>query len=79
MKLITLIGGCLGFGIGLFFSQIQQCQWPTTVLRAAVGAYLGGLLFRWYGRAWRKSLGAAIVERRIRASKINPVPKGAKS
>jgi hypothetical protein len=63
MKSLLLIGGLFGFGIGLLFSWAAENPWPTCLWHACVGAYLTGMLLRWWGRAWRKSLEAAFVER----------------
>ncbi len=81
MKLLLLIGGLLGFGIGFAFSWVKQNTWPSVLLHACAGAYLGGLLFRWWGRAWLKSLVAAADERRAQfvAARFTPAPRTTKS
>jgi len=63
MKFLLLIGGLSGFGIGLIFSWMQENSWPSTLWHASLGAYLGGMLMRWWGSAWEKSLADAIRER----------------
>jgi hypothetical protein len=81
MKLLLLIGGLLGFGIGFAFSWVKQNAWPSILLHACVGAYLGGLLFRWWGRSLLKSLVAAADERRAQfaAVKFTPASRITKS
>jgi len=64
MKLLLLIGALLGFGIGLTFSWLQENAWPTRFWHASVSAYATAILFRWWGRAWRKNLEQAFAERR---------------
>jgi hypothetical protein len=63
MKLLLLIGGLLGFGIGLVFSWAQESPWPASLWRACLAAYLTSMLLRWWGNSWRKNLEAALRER----------------
>jgi hypothetical protein len=63
MKSLLLIGGMLGFAIGLLFSWAQDSSWPATLWRAAIAAYFTGIMMRWWGRAWRKNLEKALLER----------------
>ncbi len=63
MKLLMLLGAILGFAIGFAFSLLQQSPWPRVVWHACVGAYLAGMLLRWWGRLWEKNLRLALVER----------------
>ena len=74
MKALLLIGGLLGFGIGLVFSWAQESSWPTSLWHACLAAYLTSLLFRWWGRAWRKNLEAALQERQSMATPAAPSP-----
>ena len=67
MKALLLIGGLLGFGIGLIFSWIQESPWPSCLWHACLAAYLASLLLRWWGRAWRKNLEKAFAENPIHA------------
>jgi len=67
MKLLLLIGGLSGFGIGLIFSWVQGNSWPSALWHASLGAYLGGLLMRWWGSAWQRSLVDAMRERDAKA------------
>lgn len=56
MKLLMLLGGVLGFGIGLFCSRIQENSWSYCLLQASLAAYGGGWLLAWWGRAWQQNL-----------------------
>ncbi|HUI06951.1 MAG TPA: hypothetical protein VL486_08075 [Verrucomicrobiae bacterium] len=56
MKKLLLVGGLLGFGIGIGFGLIQGESLPTALLQASVALYAGALLMRWWGRAWIQAL-----------------------
>jgi hypothetical protein len=62
MRALLLIGGLLGFGIGLLFSWAEASSWPACLWHASLAAYLTGLLVRWWGGAWRKNLEDALRE-----------------
>jgi hypothetical protein len=64
-----LLGGLLGFGLGLVFSLARENSWPTTLWHACLAAYLTSLLLRWWGKTWRKSLENAMLD-----SQSGPVP-----
>ena len=59
MRLLMIFGGLLGFLIGICFGIAQSSTWPSVIWRASVAAYLGGLLLRWWGRVWARSLAEA--------------------
>ncbi len=63
MKSLMLLGGVLGFGIGLFCSRIQENSWPYCLWHASLGAYAGGWLLGWWGRAWQHNLRNSALER----------------
>jgi len=83
MKSLMLIGALSGSFIGAAFSLNREDSWPTIIWHACAAAYLGGLLLRWWGHAWRKSLAQSIEERKHAASTtlnaVNAIPKTAKS
>jgi hypothetical protein len=81
MKSFLLIGGLVGFGIGFAFSWVQENAWPSILFHACLGAYLGGFLLRWWGRAWLKGLESAITERRtqLSAPRLTSTPKASKT
>jgi hypothetical protein len=56
MKAMMLVGGLLGFLIGMGFALAQESEWPSALWRASIGAYLAGLLMRWWGRVWVNSI-----------------------
>jgi len=62
MKSLLLVGGLLGFGIGMLFSWAGESPWPACLWHACLAAYLTGILVRWWGGAWRRSLEAALRE-----------------
>ena len=68
MKLIMVFGGFIGFAIGFGFSWAQGSPWPSVVWRAAVAALLAGVLLRWWGRLWVRSLQQSHRERAIAQS-----------
>jgi hypothetical protein len=63
MKSLLLVGGLLGWGLGMGSSFIHGADWPASLWRGCVAAYLCALLMRWWGRVWRKSLEQAVQER----------------
>lgn len=63
MKLIMVLGGLIGFAIGLGFSWAQGSPWPSVVWRAAIAALLSGVLLRWWGRLWIQCLQQSRRER----------------
>ncbi len=71
MKALLLIGGLLGFGIGLVFSWAQESAWPSCLWHACLAAYLASQLLRWWGRAWRRNLEMALTEDRSQTGSID--------
>lgn len=63
MKLLLLIGGLLGFSIGLLFSWAEEGSGGLCLFHACLAAYITASLLRWWGIAWRKSLAEALHER----------------
>jgi hypothetical protein len=63
MKLLMSLGGLIGFGLGALAGWLQGCAWPEVFWRACVAAVLAGIVLRWWGRVWIKSLEAAVQER----------------
>jgi hypothetical protein len=74
MKSLLLMGGLLGFGIGLLFSWAEESPWPSCLWHASLAAYLTSLLMRWWGGAWRKSLEASLRERQAATVTLTPTP-----
>jgi hypothetical protein len=63
MKSLLLIGGLLGFGIGLLFSWAEGSPGPACLWHACLAAYLTAILVRWWGQTWRRNLVDAQRER----------------
>jgi len=76
-----ILGGVLGFAMGLLFSWAQQGTWPASLWHACLAAYLAGMLMRWWGNAWRKSLAASLNERQtfVNQTTVSPLAKAIKS
>ena len=72
MKLIMVLGGLLGLGIGLCFSWAQGSPWPAAVWRSAITALLGGILLRWWGRLWVRCLRDAHREKQAAQRQRDP-------
>lgn len=72
MRPLMIIGGLLGFAIGLAFGLFQDAEWPTVIWRASVVAFAGGILLRWWGKVWIQSLQE--VRRNAAASENQPKP-----
>ncbi len=64
MKALMLLGAILGFCIGLLFGLADNGAWPFALWRACAAALAAGVLMRWWGRVWVRSLRAA-AERRL--------------
>lgn len=63
MKLLMILGGLVGFVIGITFGIAQESPWPSVIWRASIGAYIAGMLMRWWGRVWVRGLQEAHHER----------------
>ena len=63
MKSLLLVGGALGWAVGVGFSYSQGNALPTYFWHGCLAGYLTALLMRWCGRAWRKSLEQSLLER----------------
>lgn len=81
MKSLMLIGGLFGFAIGFALSWARENDWPSILLHACLGAYVTGLLFQWWGRAWLRNFESAMNDRRSQpiAPKLAPTSKTTKS
>jgi hypothetical protein len=53
MKRLVLIGGMIGFLIGVGLGLCSEgASWPGVFLRAALTCVIGGIVLRWWGRTW---------------------------
>ena len=63
MKLMMIFGGMLGFVMGITLGLAQESSWPEVLWRASGGALAAGLLMRWWGGLWVRSLKEAHLDR----------------
>lgn len=56
MKKLMILGGLLGFSIGLGFGLAHGSSWPSVLWRASVASFCAGWLSRWWGGIWVRSL-----------------------
>ena len=56
MKKLMMLGGLLGFSIGLVFGLAYGSSWPSIIWRASVATLCAGWLIRWWGGVWVRSL-----------------------
>jgi hypothetical protein len=72
MKSLLLLGGLLGWGVGMGISLNQGDSLMTCLWHGCLAAYLTALLMRWWGRTWRKSLEQSLHERQEAENAILP-------
>jgi hypothetical protein len=77
MKLLMILGGLIGFAIGIFAGLAQGSAWPDLFWRASVASLLAGVALRWWGRVWMRSLQESIRERATEAAKPSAPPAAA--
>lgn len=70
MKSLMILGGLLGLVIGMSCGMAQDVSWPVILWRSSLSAFLGGLLFRWWGRICMQGLEQAHAERMALAAKL---------
>ena len=74
-----VIGGLIGFLIGILFGYAQEVAWPTLFWRASVAALVAGLLLRWWGRIWIHGFHESNEQRMaIEAAMQPPLARGPK-
>ena len=64
MKSLILLGGLIGFGIGVGFGLMREKSLPSIMLHACVAMYASAMLMRWWGRVWIRSLRRSNEEHR---------------
>jgi hypothetical protein len=72
MKSLLLVGGLLGWGVGMGVSLEKGNSLPASFWHGCLAAYFTALLMRWWGRAWRKSLEQSIQERQENENNVLP-------
>ncbi len=75
MKALMVLGATFGFLIGAGFGWAGRAEWPAALWNASAAALAAGLLMRWWGGVWIKSLQRAIQERRGLSSATRPAVK----
>ena len=77
MKKMMIMGGLLGFGLGVVTGLVKEVAWPALFLRACVCALLAGWLFRWWGRVWIGGLKDSLAQSATRSKNggANAAPK----
>lgn len=68
MKSLMILGGLLGFGIGVSIGLLQHSDWSSILWRSAVVAYGTGWLMRWWGQVWLQGL-REVGEERLAAAR----------
>jgi hypothetical protein len=79
MKTMMILGGLLGFLIGMVFALLQESDWPEVLWRASIAAYLAGLLMRWWGKVWLNTLKQLHLQRLTEAGQAKAQPAPAKN
>jgi uncharacterized membrane protein YjfL (UPF0719 family) len=64
MKSLLLLGGLIGFAIGLGLGLVHEKSLPSALIHACVALYIAGMLMRWWGRVWLKALQESQEEHR---------------
>ena len=74
MKKLMIMGGLIGFVIGIVFGLVQGVAWPSLLWRASVATFAAGILMRWWGRIWVRSLQESYAQRLAAGPPANPSP-----
>lgn len=78
MKSLMILGGLVGFGIGVSVGLLQHGNWSSILWHAAVAAYGAGWLMRWWGRVWLQGL-KEVGEERLAAARAKAAEAERKS
>ena len=71
-----ILGGLIGFLIGIFLGAAQGASLPEILWRSSVAAFLAGVVLRWWGKVWVSSLKKELQERATAAKNPEPPAKG---
>lgn len=77
MKLVLLLGGIIGFGIGMLFGIAQSSGWPDVIWKSCVATYVGALLMKWWGKVWIRCLYESMQEKKKNSKQETPVTQEA--
>ena len=69
MKLLMILGGMIGFAIGLGFGYARQSSGASILWRSCIAAAAAGLLMRWWGQVWMRCLQESHQQRLAAAEK----------
>lgn len=56
MKKLMIMGGFLGFLIGITVGLAHNSSWPSILWRSSAAALAAGFLLRWWGGVWIENL-----------------------
>jgi hypothetical protein len=76
MKSLMILGGLIGFGIGVLAGLAQGSAWPDLFWRASVASLLAGVVLRWWGKVWLRSLHESRRERALKTARAGAQPAG---
>ncbi len=74
MKLLMITGALLGFSVALALGVSLDQNWSSIFWRASVSACVTGLLLRWWGSVWIRSLRLAVIEHLNQPPEPKPSP-----
>ena len=74
MKKMMILGGLVGFLIGMGFGFASQNDWVIVLLKACIAAYLAGLMMRWWARMWVRCLRDAFKEKLSQQETASKIP-----
>jgi Kef-type K+ transport system membrane component KefB len=74
MKKMMILGGLVGFLIGMGFGFASQNDWVIILLKACIAAYLAGLMMRWWARMWVRCLRDAFKEKLSQQETASKIP-----
>ena len=74
MKKMMILGGLVGFLIGMGFGFASQNDWVIILLKACIAAYLAGLMMRWWARMWMRCLRDAFKEKLSQQETASKIP-----
>jgi hypothetical protein len=63
MKKLMIMGGLLGFLIGITVGLAQNSSWPSILWRSSAAALAAGFLLRWWGSVWMNNLAEAYQQK----------------
>ncbi len=79
MRFWMILGGLIGFMIGISFGVAQGSAWPAVIWRASIATFVAGFLLRWWGRLWIKSLQQSYRDRLAADAAPAPGPAAGKA